>query len=181
MTDRAEPGVTPLTETDIANVREVLDSQVRLGHAMTLMPTDVLARILDAATPRPGLTEALRALRDNEYERAKTARGGWSNGYLAALDDIERALASGTGEPGLDVERLAVQAAARLEQEVSVLRTRLHACTESFDWLAANSVPQHSATCAGQDDDAPCICGVSERYEAVLANDKGADPTPEPK
>jgi hypothetical protein len=38
-----------LTSEDIANVKEVLDSQMSLDHSMTLMPTDVLARLLDAA------------------------------------------------------------------------------------------------------------------------------------
>jgi hypothetical protein len=95
MTDRAEPGVTPLTETDIANVREVLDSQVRLGHAMTLMPTDVLARILDAATPRPGLVEALEVSQSVDQQVA---------GRVEVNQKALLALASGTGEPGLDVE-----------------------------------------------------------------------------
>jgi hypothetical protein len=29
--------------------------------------------------------------------------------------------------------------------------------------------PQHSSACAGQDDDAPCICGTGDVYAAALA------------
>ena len=40
-----------MTEEDRTNLREVVDSQVALGHKMTLVPTDVLVRLL--ATPAP--------------------------------------------------------------------------------------------------------------------------------
>ena len=48
--DNAAGGkATTLTDEDIENVSEVLSSQIALGHTMTLMPTDVLSRLLDAA------------------------------------------------------------------------------------------------------------------------------------
>ncbi len=44
---------------------------------------------------------------------------------------------------------------------------------------ADRSIPQHSATCAGQDDEAECICGTSDLYERFLS--ALSDPaTPEP-
>ena len=39
-------------------------------------------------------------------------------------------------------------------------------------------IPQHSAACAAQDDDAACICGVSEAYTLGL-RDGAAGPEPE--
>ena len=49
------------------------------------------------------------------------------------------------------------------------LLDRLDELRETQAWLIANSTPQHSATCAAQDDDDPCICGIGEKYERVLA------------
>jgi hypothetical protein len=41
---------------------------------------------------------------------------------------------------------------------------------EALVWLIDHSIPTHTPTCAMQiDDDAPCICGVSDQYERILA------------
>jgi hypothetical protein len=157
MTDRAEPGATPLTVT-VGAIAAAFHEWAGHTHDEACTCHEraeafwLILATLDTATPRPGLVEAL-------------------------------------------------------------------------EWLIDHSTPQHTATCAGQDDDEPCICGVGKRYEEVLAlasgtgepgldrpyvrkllgdhhralmtsarncsicwrerarlaNDKGADPTPEPK
>ena len=39
----------------------------------------------------------------------------------------------------------------------------------ALEWLIDHSIPTHHPSCAGQPDDAPCFCGVTERYEHVLS------------
>jgi hypothetical protein len=110
MTDRAEPGVTPLT----AAVHTYFEDNVEGGCVHfdkgfgpyaacedpdNLVPIRAVQSLLDAATPRPGLVEALERLAATFVSEA-TYHGSEVAGRI-------RALASGTGEPGLDVERLA--------------------------------------------------------------------------
>ena len=74
-----------LTAEDIANLHEVLDSQVRLGHVMTLTPTDVLSRLVRAsearATATPGLdVERLARAMHRSYDRdPNVTRIEWSD------------------------------------------------------------------------------------------------------
>jgi hypothetical protein len=73
-------------------------------------------------------------------------------------DQIEALLASGTGEPGLDVERLA----------------RSLRALEARDELTVAD-----GFLGGRDDGDYVTFATS--IAAAYANDKGADPTPEPK
>jgi hypothetical protein len=72
--------------------------------------------------------------------------------YLDGYADGKRDYSPGgmyspTPPDALDVERLAIAAAARLEGEVSQLRTQLAACTEAYDAAMTNDGPErHSAT-----------------------------------
>lgn len=50
-----------LSADDIANLHEVVDSQARLGNTMTLIPTDVMVRLLNAVPKRALLTPTIRS------------------------------------------------------------------------------------------------------------------------
>jgi hypothetical protein len=108
------------------------------------------SELLDAATPRPGLVEALERLAATFVSEA-TYHGSEVAGRI-------RALASGTGEPGLDVERLA--------RSLRALEAR-DELTVADGFLGGR--------------DAGDYVTFATSIAAAYANDKGADPTPEPK
>jgi hypothetical protein len=172
MTDRAEPGVTPLTDKRRYNEQFGLPPDACNCHhgSARWCPVHTQADF-DAATPRPGLVERVAAewrgydlaaaLADverdhaaNEYDSCVRCRVEWP----CSAELLRAALASGTGEPGLDVERLARSLRAlEVRDELTVADGFL----------------------GGRDDGDYVTFATS--IAAAYANDKGADPTPEPK
>jgi hypothetical protein len=102
MTDRAEPRVTPLTVT-VGAIAAAFHEWAGHTHDEACTCHEraeafwLILATLDAATPRPGLVEA----------HCPGCRGWIEPAYLAREDCPGAALASGTGEPGLDVDLLA--------------------------------------------------------------------------
>jgi hypothetical protein len=120
-------------------------------------------RTLDAATPRPGLVEALETLLPDalaEADDAGSDADDWrgSEYVMRLAAGIASRLASDTGEPGLNVERLA----------------RSLRALEARDELTVAD-----GFLGGRDDGDYVTFATS--IAAAYANDKGADPTPEPK
>jgi hypothetical protein len=157
MTDRAEPGVTPTLRAAVARLPHNGSCAWQSGNDdCDCHKADALAAIdaIDAATPRPGLVEAAQKL-ISDWD-------GLKHGLWTALKDdvaaLRAALASGTGEPGLDVERLA--------RSLRALEAR-------------GELTVADGFLGGRDDGDYVTFATS--IAAAYANDKGADPTPEPR
>lgn len=77
-----------LTQEDIVNLREVVDNQALLGHPMTLVPNDVLVRLLDRVGEPSDEEMELRI--GTALFRVAAAAGGW--GTFKTSGDFARAL-----------------------------------------------------------------------------------------
>ena len=73
--------MTDQLREDIANLREVVESQARLGHLMTIVPNDVLVRLLLAATPTPDTLDEIAD--DVRY----AGGGGGTSDYWRGFND----------------------------------------------------------------------------------------------
>jgi hypothetical protein len=180
MTDRAEPGVTPLT----AVIHAYFEDNVQGGCVHfdkgfgpyaacedpdNLVPIRAVQGLLDAATPRPGLVEALREQRPYAaYSKSRTHgihvdKEPDCREYVVGECFIDATLASGTGEPELDYETWVGRVADAIHE------------TCRLEWQAIAVVdPKRQVTQHMADAHYGMAHDLVRRLR--LANDKGADP-----
>jgi hypothetical protein len=166
MTDRAEPGVTPLTDAEVSEgVRFHAEACGYCSRNLPCYEARLLAT-LDATTPRLGLVGCA-------YECPYTEDGHQAN------DVDHEYVASGTGEPGLDVRK-----PPPLVDRYEGFRAACPRCGSSLshdhcvECGAKNAMPwMHELACSHY---RPATEFDTDDARAFLANDKGADPTPEP-
>jgi hypothetical protein len=184
MVDRAEPGVTPHPKLSqpwgdpdydptCAECREHRHGRYAIecgvmgicirpkGHGGDHETT--VDRALDAATPRPGLAERIEKF-------ASLHRLQWSDDVIA---DLAAFLASGTGEPGLD----GLADTSRIEIAIN----RFADAAKLPRPYCARYWGSDGTLCSTHHGRFPDPSAVRCDAHARLANDKGADPTPEPK
>ena len=157
-----------MTTDDLTALREVVDSQVALNHSMTLVPTDVLSRILatldnaPAALSRPApAPEALRAAAD--YALRVMRQQGWHENGAPAMGTAEARLRAALTTPSPEPHPpypLPADFDAMSDAELWAYIERIgagdrirRAMAEPIDvhgYLMSSPVDEHDCRCEGQ-------------------------------